>query len=208
MIWEDPTYRDPTKAPPELFAVADVLCPNRPMWLAQGEPFARFYLDQKLQGRELQFYSCSGPARLLDPYSYYRLQAWHGWQVGATGSFFWAFGDNSGASSWNPYLAKAGPYTPLFLDEKTVTAGKHMEAIRESVEDYEYLVMLRKAVEQAKAAGRSDAAVSEAETLLKTAADEVLHAEGADRLRWHESKDRTVADRGRIRILEVLTELG
>lgn len=207
LIWEDPTYRDPTKAPPELFEVADVLCPNRPMWLAQGEPFARFYLDQKRQGRELQFYSCSGPARLLDPYSYYRLQAWHCWRGGATGSFFWAFGDNSGASSWNPYLAKAGPYTPLFLDEKTVTAGKHMEAIRESVEDYEYLVMLRKAVERAKAAGRSDAAVSEAETLLKTAADQVLGAEGADRLRWDESKDRTVADTIRIRILEALTSL-
>ncbi len=206
-IWEDPTYRDPTKAPPELFEVCDVLCPNRPMWLAQGEPFSRFYIEQQGKGRELQLYSCSGPARLLDPYSYYRLQAWHCWQIGATGSFFWAFTDNGGASSWNPYLAAAGPYTPLFLDEETVVAGKHMEAIRESAQDYEYLVMLRKAVEKGKAAGRSDAALRKAESLLATAADEVLNAKGADQLRWHDPKDRSVADKVRVRILEALTSL-
>jgi len=204
LIWEDPTYRDPTKAPAELFEVCDVLCPNRPMWLAQGEPFAEFYARQREQGRELQFYSCSGPARLLDPYSYYRLQAWHCWQAGATGSFFWAFGDNSGSSSWNPYLAKAGPYTPLFLDEQTVTAAKQMEAIRESVQDYEYLAMLRTAVEKAKAAGRSDAALRHAESLLSTAAAEVLDAEGAADLRWHQPKNRAVADTVRVRILQAL----
>lgn len=207
LVWEDPTYRDPGKAPPELFEAADVLCPNRPMWLAQGEAFGRFYLDQQQRGRELQLYSCSGPAKLLDPYSYYRLQAWHCWQIGATGSFFWAFGDNSGASSWNPYLARAGPYTPLFIDQQTVTPGKHMEAIREGVQDFEYLVMLRKAVEQAKAAGRSDVAVTRAEKLLATAADEVLSAKGADRLHWHDPKDRTIAEGVRVRILETLTML-
>ena len=37
--------------------------------------------------------------------------------VGGQGSFYWAFGDNSGASSWNEYFAKAGPFTPLFLDD-------------------------------------------------------------------------------------------
>jgi hypothetical protein len=121
IVWEDPTYRDPAAAPAELFEVCDILCPNRPMWLERGEPFATFYRNQQQRGRTLQFYSCSGPAKLLDPYSYYRLQAWHCWQAGATGSFFWAFGDNSGASSWNEYFAKAGPFTPLFLDDTSVT---------------------------------------------------------------------------------------
>jgi hypothetical protein len=150
---------------------------------------------------------CSGPAKLLDPYSYYRLQAWHSWHVGGTGSFFWAFGDNSGASSWNEYFAKGGPYTPLFLDETTVTAGKQMEAIRESSQDYEYFVMLRKAVEQARAAGRNDAAVDRGQKLLDNAAAEVLAAEGAAELKWHDAKDRGIADRVRIQILETLTAL-
>jgi hypothetical protein len=203
IVWEDPTYRDPAAAPAELFEVCDILCPNRPMWLERGEPFATFYRNQQQRGRTLQFYSCSGPAKLLDPYSYYRLQAWQCWQAGATGSFFWAFGDNSGASSWNEYLAKAGPFTPLFLDDTSVTPGKHMEAIRESVEDYEYFVMLKCAIEKAKKEGRADRAIVRAEEILQTAAETVLSAKGASQLRWHESKDRTIADQMRVKMLEI-----
>jgi len=50
LVWEDPTYRDPSAAPAELFEVCDVLCPNRPMWLDRGEPFARFYGEQQARG--------------------------------------------------------------------------------------------------------------------------------------------------------------
>lgn len=207
IIWEDPTYRDPTKAPPEMFDVCTVLCPNRPMWLASGKPFEQFYLDQQRRGRTLELYSCSGPARLLDPYSYYRLQAWHCWQLGATASYFWAFGDNGRASSWNDYLATHGPYTPLFLDGTRVVAGKQMEAIRESVEDYEYFVMLRKAVDRAKTARRTDDAITKAELLLSAATQEVLRAPEADKIHWHDSKDRTKADAVRVRILEALSTL-
>lgn len=207
LIWEDPTYHDPAKAPPELFEACSVLCPNRPMWLERGESFAQFYHRQRAAGRTLQFYSCSGPARLLDPYAYYRLQAWQCWQEGATGSFFWAFSDNCGASSWNEYFAVAGPFTPLFLDDSSVTAGKHMEAIRESVEDYEYFVMLRSAVDRVKAAGRSAGAVRAAETLLADGARQVLSAEGVSKLRWEDPKDRTLADAVRVKVLQALVDL-
>lgn len=207
LIWEDPTYADPRKGPPELFTSCDILCPNRPMWLAGGKAFEQFYMDQQRRGRTLQFYSCSGPAKLLDPYSYYRLQAWHCWHVGGTGSSFWAFGDNSGASSWNEYLATAGPFTPLFLDRQTVTPGKQMEAIRESVEDYESLVMLRDAVKRAKAAGRADAAVADAERLVSAGVAEVLAAPGADQILWHAPKDRTKADAVREKVLKALAAL-
>jgi hypothetical protein len=207
VIWEDPTYRDLTKLPPEVCAVSMVLCPNRPMWLANSKSFEEFYRGQQAAGRVLEFYSCSGPARALDPYSYYRLQAWHCWQVGAVGSSFWAFSDNSGASSWNEYLVSIGPFTPLFLDDRSVTAGKAMEAIRESVEDYETLVMLRKVVGRAKSAGREDAAVQHARSLLASAASEVLSAPDADKLLWKEPKDRTKADVVRVKLLEALEVL-
>ncbi|MGQ9589264.1 MAG: hypothetical protein ACUVYA_03100 [Planctomycetota bacterium] len=206
-IWEDPTYRDPAKAPREFFEACDILCPNRPMWIEGGRPFQDVYLEEARRGKTLHFYSCSGPAKLLDPYAYYRLQAWECFCHGARGSFFWAFGDGGGASSWNEYLARAGPYTPLFLDEATVTAGKHMEAIRESVEDYETLAILRRAAEEARAAGRAGAAVAEAEAVLAQAAREVLEAEGASHLSWHDPKDRSAADRVRVRALQALQAL-
>ncbi|MFV2066994.1 MAG: discoidin domain-containing protein, partial [Pirellulales bacterium] len=142
VIWEDPTYRNPAEATEALMKAADVLCPNRPMMLAQGKEFADFYRRQRAAGRRLDFYSCSGPARLLDPYAYYRLQAWTCFDMGAESSFFWAFADTGGGNSWNEYLGKRVSYTPLFLTPDSVTAGKHMEAIRESVEDFEYLAML------------------------------------------------------------------
>jgi hypothetical protein len=207
LIWEDTTYQEPHKAPAELFEICSILCPNRPMWLSQPNIFEDFYRKQREAGRTLQLYSCSGPARLLDPYSYYRLQAWHAWQIGATGSFFWAFGDNSGTSSWNEYYASRGPYTPLFLDDTSVTPGKQMEAIRESVEDYETLVMLRDAIAVAKKAGRDDEAVQRAEILLGNAAERVLRDASSATLMWHTPKDRSVADLVRVELLGVLAEL-
>jgi hypothetical protein len=206
-LWLDPIYVEPAKAPPSVFETADVLCPNRPMWLRQGKPFADFFLARQAQGRTLHFYSCDGPAHLLDPYSYYRMQAWHAWQIGAKASYFWAFGDTSGSPSWNPYLVTAGGYCPFFLDDDSVTAGKQMEAIRESVEDYEYFVMLRKAVDKAKASGAAGPATAQAESLLSTAADEVLAGIHNAELRWHTPQQRTKADSTRVRLLEAMRSL-
>ncbi len=204
--WLDPVYKNPAKGSAELLGACDVLCPNRPMWLTHKKSFEAFYAEQKRQGRDLQFYSCSGPARLLDPYAYYRLQAWHCWKIGATGSFFWAYGDNGGASSWNPYLSVHGPYTPLYIDDESVTAGKHMEAVRESVEDFETLLILDKAVKKAKAAGRAGPALAAAEKLLATAADEVLNADNVDLIRWHDQKNRAAADTVRVKILQAIVD--
>ena len=206
-LWLDPTYRTPGQAPQEVFEYSDVLCPNRPMWLSQGKPFAEFFQKQRQQGKELHFYSCSGPARLLDPYAYYRLQAWQCWDAGATGSFFWAFGDNSGASSWNEYLARSGPYTPLFLDSTRVVPAKQMEAIRESVQDYETLLLLRRAITRAEQSGRQGPAVGAAKGVLESATAAVLDAEGASALNWRDAKDRSLADRVRARVLEAITSL-
>jgi hypothetical protein len=207
IVWEDPTYRNPAAAPPELFDVCDVLCPNRPMWLGADPSFADFYRDQQQRGKVLELYSCSGPARLLDPYSYYRLQAWHAWRIGAEGSFFWALGDTGGASSWCEYFARSGPFTPVFLDEQSVTAGKHMEAIRESAEDYEYLVMLRAAIDEAKRTGRTAEAIARAEQALAAALATALDTKGAAELRWHEPKDRSRADAARVLLLHALKDL-
>ncbi len=207
-IWEDPTHRDPAAADPEMMARCDVLCPNRPMLLAEGPAFRAYYAGRRAAGTELALYSCSGPSRLLDPYAYYRLQAWTCWELGAEGSYFWAFGDSGGGSSWNEYAqSRAVSYTPLFLDADSVTPGKHMEAIRESVEDFEYLVMLRARLEDATRSGRDGPAVERARALLAGAAGRVLGAAGVRALQWKEPKDRAPADAVRLEILDALAEL-
>jgi hypothetical protein len=207
-IWEDPTHVNPATANQEMMALCDVLCPNRPMFLAGNQAFRDYYAQRHAAGTELAFYSCSGPARLLDPYSYHRLQAWTCWQQGARSSFFWAFGDAGGGSAWNEYAQqRSAAYTPLFLDAAGVTAGKHMEAIRESVEDYEYLGMLRDKIAAAGKAGRTGPALERARTLLAGAADRVLNAPGASVLTWSAPKDRGIADAVRAEILDALEGL-
>ncbi len=209
VIWEDPTWPDPTQATPELFELSDVLCPNLPMWISRGQSFADFYVQQRQAGRRLWFYSCSGPGRLLDPYSYHRMQPWFCWKYGAEGAGYWAFGDSNGASSWNEYASQVGAYTPLFLDRNSVTSGKHFEAIREGVEDFEYLCLLRKRVEALERQGVQNGALKAARTLLNSAADRVTGGmTSATLIYWKAPKNRSVADQVRGEILEALMRLG
>jgi len=189
-VWEDPCWRNFDGAPLDFFAACDVLCPNRPAWLQDQENFAKFYGNQHKEGRELNLYSCSGPQRLLDPYNYMRLQAWHAAQIGATASFFWAMGDGGGVSSWSEYFLGRNSYCPLFVDPKvaTVTEGKHLKAIATGARDFEYIVMAREKL------GDSAKLEEIIQSVLKPEMN----------LEWKEPCDREAADRARIQILEML----
>lgn len=208
IIWEDPTWREPWKGTKEMFDLCDVLCPNMVMWINGGERFAEFYIKQRETGKRLWFYACSGPGKLLDPYSYHRMEPWFCWRYGAEGAGYWAFGDSNGASSWNEYLSRIGAYTPLFLDENSVTAGKHMEAIREGVEDYEYLRMLRDRIAELERKGVRTERIEGAKRLLSSAAERVTSCmRKSSMIYWKEQKDRSVADKVRIEILDMLLQL-
>jgi len=206
-IWEDPLHADPAAADQEMMESCDVLCPNRVLFLTSNESYRAFYVTRHRKGTELAFYSCSGPVRLLDPYSYHRLQAWSCWQYGAKSSYFWAFSDSGGGSSWNEYAARGTAFVPFFLDAASVTPGKHMEALREGAEDYEYLVMLQKEVVAAKKRGVAGQALDHARKLLAKAPDRVCNAPGANTFEWAPKKDRTLADRVRVEVLEAIAAL-
>lgn len=205
-VWEDPIHNDPSTADQEMLANCDVLCPNRVKFL-QKQKYQDYFTEHRPAGPELAFYSCSGPMPSLDPYTYVRLQAWSAWQYGAQSSYFWAFSDCGGGASWNEYTAPGADYVPFFIDKKSVTPGKHMEAFRESAEDYECLVMLRDAVAAARRAGRNNPAVGRARKLLAEAAERVCGAPGALALGWATPKDRSVADSVRIEVLDALSRL-
>jgi hypothetical protein len=208
VLFEDPIWEDPTKGDPRMFALSHILCPNLPMWLDHKTLFTDFYTRQREAGRHLWLYSCSGPGKLLDPFAYYRMQEWFCWIHGAEGAGFWAFGDGNGAFPWNEYATGVGAYTPLFLSATAVTPGKHMEAIREGVEDYEYLRMLRDRIDELARKGVPAATLAPARKLL---------AEGPARVTacmtssaagyWIAPNDRTVADKVRVEILEALASL-
>lgn len=202
-IWEDPVFNTPALMPEELPEACDTLCPNRPQWIQNRAEFDPYFQAAASGGKEFQFYSCSGAARLLDPYAYYRMQAWHLFVEGGTASFFWAMGDGGGVSGWNEYLQPALSYSPMFLDpvDPIVTPAKQLAAIRESGFDFELLTLLRRKVEEGEAAGRD---VSRGERLLAEISPRIVWAEGNDRLAWFTQKDRSAADRFRVEVLNLL----
>lgn len=207
-LFEDPTYTDPAKGDPEMFAASDVLCPNTPMMVAQGDPFRTFYRRQREAGKTLWLYSCSGPAKLLDPIAYHRVQAWLAFQMGAEGSFYWAFGCGGGiGDSWRAYEQVYNEYSPYFVGPDGVMEGKHSEAVREGVQDYEYLRMLRAAADRAQAAGGGAAWLPRAEAVLGEGVAQAVAVASPSNLFWRVAKDRTAMDAVRVRALDVLEEI-
>lgn len=205
-VWNDPTHPDPAQVSPEFYEQAEVICPNATIFQRSGQTYQGFFVTQQRAGRELQFYSCSGPSKLMDPASYYRGQFWLNLKYGGQGSHYWAFGDDAG-NSWNAYVQPRAPFSPLFLSKTDVTDAKQMEAIREGAEDVEYFAMLRARVTDLERRGAKSALVAEARALLVDGPDEAVSIMGADKQRWDVPKDRAVMDRVRLRALSLLEKL-
>lgn len=205
-VWEDPVHQDPATAEQDLFTLCHVLCPNRQI-LKFNESYRRFFNRTRSTPWRTELYSASGPARLMDAYAYYRLPAWECWRRNAGAEYFWSFCDDGSASSWNEYASSRQAYTPLFIDPTSVTPSKQMEAIREGIEDYEYLAMLRRRLGELEAQGRVTLRALEAKDLLETVAGKVLGADGADEIYWFTRRDRFTADRARSQMLDMLIAL-
>lgn len=209
-IWEDPLHEDPSRVNQEMFALCDVLSPERWMLISGPHKYGEYFLQRSKQNRELALYSCRALSHELDPYTYYRLQSWSCWEYGARSSYFWSFADAGGGSSWNQYgISKVSNYVPFFIDSSTVTTGKHMEAIREGIEDYEYLVILRDSIAKAEKHNCPEDILREARELLVNSPIQVCRAQGMDSRLWSDNreKDRQLADTFRIKILESLVAM-
>jgi hypothetical protein len=77
-----------------------------------------------------------------------------------------------------------------------------LAAIREGIEDYEYLLMLRKAI-KGKPGKKADAA----QKALDRIVDEIGGGYSAGAITWRGQRDRGAADRARLQILKYLEEL-
>ena len=203
-IWENPTYSDPSAAEAAALDAADVLAIKTWLLIEQGGTFAEFFLRRGALGQELALYGASGPARLTDPYSYQRLQGWMCAAMGAASGFFWSFSDDAGNHSWNEYGTAKTLYSPFFLAADQVTTSKHAEAIREGVEDFEYLAMLRRRLQAIEAAEPNRPDLIAAAAALDRAVATVLKADGAADVDWTADKDRAAAERMRLAIASTL----
>ena len=154
VVWEDPCHADPAAADPRLYELSDVLSPSAARFVGSPQSYRDFFVNLQRAGKTLWFYSCVN-GKHLDPVTYHRGQFWLAIRYGARGSCYWAFGDEGGArSSFRAYTSPGHMFSPLFLDpEWGVVDGKHMEAIREGSEDYEYFAMLSARVTELRGRG-------------------------------------------------------
>jgi hypothetical protein len=205
-IWEDPNVPDPASTPMQLLDVTDEVALERSLIDQAGAPFVDFYRNRSQAGQRLAVYGAAGPARLLDPYTYYRLQPWLAASLGANTSFFWSFSDAANGHSWNEYVADRTNYSPLFISPSAITRSRHSEALREGVEDFEYLAMLRRQLDAIGDRGPT-ALGAQATELLQTAAADVLAVAGSSETAWSVPANRDEADRMRMKIAALLERM-
>lgn len=206
-VFEDPIWIDPRRASAEMLATSNILCPNRPMWISNRPRYEAVYLPLQAAGHRLAFYSCSGPVRTLDPYSYHRLQAWDCFRYHMVHEGFWAFGDTGGGSSWNRFAAPGPDYAPEFLDDDGPVTSKHMEAIREGLYDHQTLTLLELALRAAERTGKRGPALDAARRVLTEGPRAVTEAKDVGNLNWTGDKDRSLADKVRAQAILALERL-
>jgi len=96
------------------------------------------------------FYEAAGPAQDLLPLGHYRTRPWLAWYFGATGSGFWVYKD---LDMWWPL--EDTPYGAVYQSDDEVVSSRRWEAVRDGVEDWRALYVLREEIEKARASGRT-----------------------------------------------------
>ena len=200
-IFNDLHFADPTKGPPPIEDVmretCDIQCFEVRNLVSLPQAHASFIEKWRRPGRQWWTYSGGSAHRLTDPYVSSLLRAWFSFDKGLTGATFQHFHVGTGGFSWNEYFNAGPTMSPLYLAPDSVTTGKAMEAIREGAQDYELLMMLRQRADQS-----SDAA--EIRRILTEGVAKVLQSHRIDQWAWNTPKDRSLADKVRIKVLRCL----
>ena len=212
-------FSDPIHFPPDLkygaeaMELNDIICPLRYHYTSQDQRVRDYYQGLKKRGKILWLYMCSGPTRMFNP-GYFRLQPWHCFLAGATGSNFWSYGDAGKTNSWNEYTAIGNSrptYTPVYIAPDSITTSKHWEATREGLQDYQYLRMLEDFVTVTEKAAGNQNLLREARQMIDSLPKSVINDVHKKFGTKYEAKLRDnpslIADRARLRVLEILVRL-
>jgi len=216
LIWSNPLFSDPNSAIAQgMFANVDILSPKFTAYEVASESYRDAYRDQRDNfGKTLEFYDAIGSIQSLDPYTYYRVQAWRNFKEGAATVHFWSFADQGrftslgqAAPSWSTEYVPRVAYNPIFLGPDSVTDSKTMDGIQEGAQDAEYLFLLQNQIAIMISEGWPVQEINDAQAVLDTTVNTVLGTFDIEAIEWSFPKDRTVADTMRISVLDKLEDL-
>ncbi len=161
LMYTDPVYRITEEELREMLPYVDIWCPNRNGFLLDlsAEKFAII----KNSGKQVWTYECDGNAKHLSPLGYYRGQSWLAWRHGLTGIGFWTY-CTSPEDPW--FKSSVSPDYLMTYQGESVVSTKRWEAVRDGVEDYSMLSVLRDKVAKVRADSAKQEAVKKADALL------------------------------------------
>jgi hypothetical protein len=190
----------------------DVVCPTFKHYRAYDVAIKKYFQDYIKSRKELWLYMCFGPSRHFDP-SYFRLQPWYCYQIGAEGSCFWSYGDQRCKNPWNEYDAYGGEsFALVYITPHDITPTKHWEALREGIEDYEYLAILHDKIESLKEKGVKNPLVEQAARVLNSTLYQIVTrvnkvTKNKSDIFWMEPSPCMYAENARLKILDMLIKL-
>jgi len=144
-IYTDPVANASLSDLKKMTPYVDIWCPNRNGFLLDEGLDKLAYI--KSTGKTVWTYECEGNAKHQSPLGYYRGQSWLAWYHGLTGIGFWSY-CTSRHDPW--YVPKGGADYLLIYQGDGVVTSKRWEAVRDGIEDYKILFLLKEAIERSK----------------------------------------------------------
>lgn len=195
-------YNNPLRTPRGFMkeiSGGDILCPVVDIVAKnEGNCQKEFVKFGRQKNKELWLYRC-GAGPFNSNFAYFRLQPWYAWTKGGNGSLFWALCGIPRDNVVNQYLTQAVYYPPFIFDHTKIMATKHAEAMRQGIQDSEYLFMLRRKAEKSAPAEKVRI-LRDVQNIVNTTVDDrkIQEVFSAD------ASLSNNADAGRIKLLKLL----
>jgi outer membrane protein assembly factor BamB len=143
-------YTDPAGgATPEMVAplagLVDVWCPDLHLFRVHPAEYTAVFS----QAKQFWHYEAPGDQRGLDPLGFYRMKPWIAFELGMNGGGYWVYAEKD---YWAP--SHETDYGVVYPGPQGPVTTRRWEASREGSQDYELLLILRRA---AKASSSPDA---------------------------------------------------
>jgi outer membrane protein assembly factor BamB len=136
----------------EMLPYVDIWCPNRSGLVLDKKNQAKLDIIMH-SGKSVWMYECADNAKHQSPLGYYRAQAWLAWQHQMTGIGFWSYC----TSQDDPWFVPKLRYDYLLVyPGNGVVSSKRWEAVRDGIEDYGMLALLRQKLEARNASAKAE----------------------------------------------------
>ncbi|NIA14469.1 MAG: PQQ-binding-like beta-propeller repeat protein [Nitrospiraceae bacterium] len=178
LVYSDPTSGTTMETVEMFTGLVDI-------WVPSAELLERLGPEMlpvaKRVGKEVWFYDASGRSKTLSCLGLYRWRFWYAWNLGLTGAGWWCYSHGADVA-WQGPNSYGDFYDTVYpAADGGVVTSKRWEAAREGIEDYEYLVLLAQAIDDAQQRGVDKTRIQAARSVLADtppAIEAALHQAG------------------------------